>query len=268
MIRGFGRADGRAGARNDVLVLPSVVCSTLPARRIADGQAVAIVHQHGCGHVGDDVINTERALLGIATNPNIGGVVVVGLGCETIQGRRLAGRIGQRGQRVQFVGIQAEGGIERTVVRGRQAVAGLRHDLDRLRRERQHASALVVGIDADGALAQAVCDVAAQRGARVVHGSGAPGPERHPELAAAGAQVIVSIRGRGQGPIGFAVCPVVAVAGDPALYRALRDDFDLEAADGAEAIFERAVLTFNGERTAAERRGAHDFVLRRLARSM
>jgi altronate dehydratase len=245
------------------------VCSTLAARRIAEGRAVAIVHQHGCGHVGDDVINTERAFLGVATNPNVGGVVVVGLGCETIAGRRLASRIEQRGQRVCFVGIQAEGGIERTVVRGRAAVAGLRQQLDGLRREAQRASSFVVGIDADGPLADAVCGVAAQRGARAVRGSGAPGPGRHVELAAAGAQVIVSVRGRGQGPVGFAVCPVLAVAGDPGLYRALRDDFDLDGdAVDAETIFERAVLAFNGEQTASERRGAHDFVLRRLARSM
>jgi altronate dehydratase len=269
MIRGFRRADGRIGARNDVLVLPSVVCSTLAAQRVADGQAVAIVHQHGCGHVGDDVGHTEQAFLGIATNPNVGGVVVVGLGCETIQGRRLARRIEERGQRVEFVGIQAEGGTERTVERGRRVVAGLREQLDALRRDPARPRDLVVGIDADGPLAEEVCEAAARRGARIVRGSGPRGAQRHVELAGAGAQVIVSLCGGRDGPLGCAVCPVLAVAEDGDLFEALRDDFDIDGrAAGGEAIVDRAVATFNGEATAAERRGARDFVLRRLARSM
>jgi altronate dehydratase len=269
VIHGFLRPDGRIGARNEVLVLPSVVCSTLAAQRMAEGLAVAIVHQHGCGHVGDDVGHTERAFLGIATSPNVGAALVVGLGCETIQGRRLARRIQERGQRVEFVGIQAEGGTGRAVERGRAVVARLRAEVDVLRRETADACGLVVGIDADGPLTDEVAEAAARRGARVVRGSGAPGAERHVELAAAGAQVIVSARGRGQGAIGFAVCPVLAVAGDRRLFQALRDDFDLDGgAAGAEAIVDRAVATFNGEPTAAERRGARDLVLRRLARSM
>jgi altronate dehydratase len=148
-------------------------------------------------------------------------------------------------------------------------VAGLREELDALEREAARPPGLVVGVDADGLLADAVCAAAAGRGARFARGSGAPGPERHVQLAAAGAQVIVSLRGRGQGAVGFAVCPVLAVAGDPALFRALRDDFDLDGgAAGGDAIVDRAVATFNGEPTAAERRGARELVLRRLAPSM
>jgi altronate dehydratase len=269
VIHGFPRPDGRVGARNDILVLPSVVCSTRAAQRVAEGHAVAIVHQHGCGHVGDDVEHTERAFLAIATSPNVGGVVVVGLGCETIQGARLARRIQERGQRVEFVGIQAEGGVRRTVQRGRGAVAGLREELDGLGREPARPRRLVVGIDADGPLAEEVCAAASRCGARVARGCGPAGPQRHVQLAAAGAQVIVSLRGRGQGPVGFAVCPVLAVAGDPALFRALRDDFDLDGgAVGGDTIVTRAVAVFNGELTAAERRGARELVLRRLAPSM
>jgi altronate dehydratase len=269
VIRGFRRPDGRIGARNDVLVLPSVVCSTLAAQRVAGDQAVSIVHQHGCGHVGDDVGHTERAFLGIATNPNVGGVVVVGLGCETIQGQRLARRIQERGQRVEFVGIQTEGGIDRTVARGRRAVAALREELDVLRREAVRNEDLVVGIDDDGPLSEEVCEACVRRGTRIVRASGARGPERHVELAAGGAQVIVSLCGAGQAPVGFAVCPVLAVAEDREWFEVLRDDFDLDGpAVGSEAIVDRAVAAFNGEQVAAELRGARDFVLRRLARSM
>ena len=78
-LRGYRRADGRLGARNHILVLPSVVCADQTATLIgAETGAISVVHQHGCGQVGDDVAHTERAFLGFATNPNIGATVVQG----------------------------------------------------------------------------------------------------------------------------------------------------------------------------------------------
>src|SRR5690606_8038484 len=81
------------------------------------------------------------------TNPNVGAVVVVSLGCETIQGRRLARRIEDAGQRVAFVGIQAEGGTERAVAAGLAAVADLREVLDAIDPEPLPGDAVVVGLD-------------------------------------------------------------------------------------------------------------------------
>jgi altronate dehydratase len=94
------------------------------------------------------------------------------------------------------------------------------------------------------------------------------GAEQQVGLAGCGAQVIVSLRAPGQAPIGFASCPVVAVAGDEEMYAALADDFDLGPDATAVEILERAVTAFNGDLTASERRGSRDFALRRLARTM
>jgi altronate dehydratase large subunit len=313
-LRGFGRPDGRWGARNHILVLPSVVCADLVAERVAEGApgaAVAVVHQHGCGQVGDDVEHTERAFLGFATNPNVGGVVVVSLGCETIQGRRLANRIAARGQRLEFVGIQASGGTVNTVERGREALARLQATLKDDAPHPAPAAGLVLGIESGPSPeARPAADALARRalaaGARVVlavRGGGAEwtdglwrdapriayaapappsgaavmleagdGAEQHVGLAGAGAQVLVSLRGHGQAPIGHAICPVVAVGCDPAMYAALVDDFDLEgSADTdvlADQIWTRVRAAFSGQATASEQRGARDFSLRRVARTM
>lgn len=304
-LLGYPRDDGRFGARNHVLVLPSVVCAGLAAERIGAEGAIAVVHQHGCAHVGDDVVNTERAFLGVSTNPNVGAVVVVSLGCETIQGRRLAGRIAEQGQRMEFVGIQAEGGTEPTVVRGGEAVQRLRAELALHERRPAPANTLLIGIQVgrggDLALAAELGTLAAAAGAGAVLAvpgsppaglvapwAGSPfvtyaepappglsvmadageGAEQQVGLAGTGAQVVVSLRAPGQAPIGFATCPVVAVAGDPGMYAALADDFDLGPDSSAEAIFERVVAAFNGELTASERRGSRDFALRRLSRTM
>ena len=286
-LRGYRRSDGRLGARNHILVLPSVVCADQTATLIGTEKgAVAVVHQHGCGQVGDDVAHTERAFLGFATNPNVGAVVVVSLGCETIQGRRLANLIAETGQRLEFTGIQLMGGTANTVDRGREAVARLRTQLSQDSLVEASLDELVLGIATDGLgpLAEELAAVAVEAGARAViavPGSGpavrsgtvleqaGDGAEQHVALAGAGAQVIVSLRGPGRPAHGFATGPVVAVAGDPDIFDALRDDFDLNgAATSADEIWRRAVAAFNGEHTASELRGARDFVLRRIARTM
>jgi altronate dehydratase len=95
------------------------------------------------------------------------------------------------------------------------------------------------------------------------------GPEQHVGLAGSGAQVIVSLRGPGQAPLGFATCPVLSVAAEAELYAALADDFDLDGtATSPQEIFEMVVDAFNGRLTASEQRGSRDFALRRLARTM
>ena len=298
-LRGYRRGDGSVGARNHVLVLPSVVCADQTAALISEAGAIAVVHQHGCGQVGDDVTFTERAFVGFAGNPNVGGCLVVSLGCETIQGRRVAELISGRGQRVEFTGIQLMGGTVKTVDDGRARVNRLAELLAVEDRAAASFEALIVGIETSRATldrASAIADAALAAGARAViavsetysgrreverirYGERASsrlaavehageGAEQHVGLAGAGAQVIVSIREGWQAPVGCAIAPVVAVAGDQAMYEALEDDFDLGPFASAEEILQRSVAAFNGERTASERRGARDFILRRIARTM
>jgi altronate dehydratase len=281
-LRGYTRAHARPGVRNHILVLPSVVCSTLAAREIAASSdaAVAITHQHGCLHVGDDLRHSEAAFVDLSLNPNVGAVMVVGLGCETIQGTRLARELARRRGRVDYVGIQAEGGSARAIEAGRAIIAERTAELERDRREPFAADELCVGLDRrDGVLASAVASELESRGVRVEAVSNLRPGAAHTELAARGAQAIVSLCGPGEAPLGFAVCPVIAVSGDRALYDALRDDFDLcaEGIDGpdgsaaeahARRIADLVLATCAGEPTAAERRGATDFVLERLAVTM
>ncbi|GAC1653023.1 MAG: hypothetical protein NVS9B1_01500 [Candidatus Dormibacteraceae bacterium] len=227
--------------------------------------------------------------------------MIVSLGCETIQGRRLANLIAERGQRTEFTGIQLMGGTANTVDRGREAVGRLRGQLAGDRRVPVTNANLLLGLatDAPSPLAEAVAAAAAAAGVSVViatpgprpeglwpdaptvgYGDRAPagrsviehageGPEQHVALAGAGAQVIVSLRGPGEAPHGCATVPVVAVAGDAAMFSALADDFDLDGSQvsGAE-VLALVIAVFNGQPAAAERRGAHDFVLRRIARTM
>jgi altronate dehydratase len=273
MIAAYRRSSGAVGARNHLLVLPAVVCATQVASELGRDGAVAITHQHGCLHVGDDLSHSAATLEGVAINANVGGVVVVSLGCETLKGRRLAERIEARGQRVEFVGIQADGGTRRAAAHGRELVERMRALLAREAREPVPAETLTLGLDGTGPLADMIVEEASERGLAVVRPPAGAGAQTHPELAAMGAQVLVSLLGPGAAPVGFAVAPVIAVATDAATHAALVDDFDLdgsgESAKGtAKRIVDRSLEVLAGRTTAVERNGARDFVLRRLAVTM
>ncbi len=94
-FRGYRRHDGRAGTRNELWVLNTVGCVNHAAERIArmasDRFAGAVegihafAHPYGCSQLGDDLRNTQRVLAGLIRQPNAGGVLILGLGCENNQ---------------------------------------------------------------------------------------------------------------------------------------------------------------------------------------
>jgi altronate dehydratase large subunit len=284
----------RPGCRSHALVLPSVVCATRVARDVAAATgAVTITHQHGCSQVGDDGVRTRDAFEQIACNPNVAAVVVISLGCETIQGRLLADAIAARGQRVEFVGIQDSGGSSEAVRLGVEAVeradvpaaprpklqellvgvevsrpSGLADDFVRALLDEGVSVVVAEALPSlDGVRCADAFSGDAASGATVLEGAGA-GAQQHVAFAAAGAQVVVAFPDPDEAPVGFPVCPVVAVRGDSDLHVALADDFDLGADDGADALRSCVLDVASGRATAAEERGSSVFALERLAMSM
>ena len=94
-FQGYRRADGRVGTRNEIWVLCTVGCVARTARRIAEqaerrfGGRVdgvhAFTHPFGCSQLGSDLEHTRQMLAALARHPNAGGVLLVGLGCESLQ---------------------------------------------------------------------------------------------------------------------------------------------------------------------------------------
>lgn len=101
---GYERNWGRPGIRNDIWVIPTVGCINGEARSIADDfkkpdwiDAVRVLeHPYGCSQLGCDLEATIEILSGLALNPNAGGVLVLGLGCENLQTDALASRIAEK----------------------------------------------------------------------------------------------------------------------------------------------------------------------------
>ncbi|WP_339691429.1 altronate dehydratase family protein [uncultured Parasphingorhabdus sp.] len=95
VFRGYQRADGRVGTRNEIWIIPSVGCVGNLAERIARKAEVryagkvdavrAFKHPFGCSQLGKDLSRTSKILASLAQHPNAGGVLMLGLGCESNQ---------------------------------------------------------------------------------------------------------------------------------------------------------------------------------------
>lgn len=151
---GYRREDGRAGVRNHVLILPVVVCANRVARGISQTVqgTVWVEHQHGCTQLGADAEMTKRVLVGHGIHPNVYGVVVVGLGCETMRAQDVADEIRQAcpGKPVHPVIIQDEGGSIKAIAAGSSAAAAMVAGASRLSRTPVGVAELILGTECGG----------------------------------------------------------------------------------------------------------------------
>ena len=115
---GYKRNNGDVGIRNELWVVPTVGCVNGQAQQIidlfkrelnpADIDGVEVFkHNYGCSQLGDDHVNTQKALADVINHPNAGGVLVIGLGCENNQIEHLKKFIGDYdSSRVRFLVAQ------------------------------------------------------------------------------------------------------------------------------------------------------------------
>ncbi|MEM3056090.1 MAG: UxaA family hydrolase [Candidatus Bathyarchaeia archaeon] len=145
---GFERPDGSVGVRNHLLVLAPIDCSFEPARRIASQVegAVAVTQYHGCGFNGM-VFNN---LLGVALNPNVAGILILGLGCESLTPELLAERIEPSGKPLETLSIQGEGGTISAVERGVRILQRMIQETSEIKREPFPISHLVLAAECGG----------------------------------------------------------------------------------------------------------------------
>lgn len=150
---GYRRAEGRAGIRNHVLILPSCVCGSESARIVASQVrgAVNIVFNTGCSDVQANTDMSQKVLTGFACNPNVYGVVIIGLGCETVGHRELREKIQKMTSKpVVSFGIQEEGGTLRTIEKAVRAAREMAAEAAMQPKERFDISELLLGIECGG----------------------------------------------------------------------------------------------------------------------
>lgn len=90
VFMGYLRADGRVGVRNSIFILPTVGCAAYACEKIAetakkllpDADIHTFTHPYGCSQLGDDSIKTAECIAALCKHPNVGGALLVSLGCE------------------------------------------------------------------------------------------------------------------------------------------------------------------------------------------
>jgi altronate hydrolase len=155
---GYRRADGRVGTRNEIWILCTVGCVGRTAERIArlaaercrnrvDG-VYAFPHQFGCSQLGDDLDRTRKLIAALARHPNAGGVLILGLGCESNQLEPLLQEIppSQRAHVRTFAAQAASDEVEE----GLHLVEQLAEIAGHARREPCPLCALAVGLKCGG----------------------------------------------------------------------------------------------------------------------
>ncbi len=166
LFSGYRRENGGIGTRNFIAILTSVNCSATAARQIAeqfdsgslaeyenvDGVA-AFVHGTGCGldNAGEGYANLQRVLWGYASHPNCGGVLLVGLGCETNHIGDLLERYDlSMNDRFQIMNIQDMGGLRKTIDAGAGMVREMLPIVNQIKRSPCPVSGLKLGLQCGG----------------------------------------------------------------------------------------------------------------------
>ncbi|WP_341208257.1 UxaA family hydrolase [uncultured Sphingomonas sp.] len=144
MIEAWQRADGRKGIRNAVAVAYLVECAHHVARKIVDKADDADVHLIGFPGCYPNAY-AARVMEAVTTHPNVGGVVIVSLGCESFDRERLQQVIRDSGRPVELYVIQQTGGTAATIAAGLEAVARVKAQIADVPRVPMRVDELIVG---------------------------------------------------------------------------------------------------------------------------
>lgn len=169
-FQGFRRPDGRVGTRNFVLIVPTSMCASHEAQQISiiaeytlctrqqfpnvDG-IVAIPHNKGCGCQDGSTIDIMlRTLSNYADHPNVGGVVLIDLGCEktnlAVVEKYVLNREKSFAKPVAKIGIQEIGGTQAAIAQGLKEVERMLPEVNRATRAEVPVSELVLGVKCGG----------------------------------------------------------------------------------------------------------------------
>jgi altronate hydrolase len=156
-LEGWLRSDGRKGIRNVVAVAYLVECAHHVAREIV-AQFRAPLDAFDDGAIPDEspvhLIGfpgcypnsyAEKMMERLTTHPNVGAVLFVSLGCESMNKHYLVEQVRASGRPVEVLTIQEKGGTRSTIQYGMDWVREARRTLGAQRKVPMRIDELVVG---------------------------------------------------------------------------------------------------------------------------
>ncbi|MBQ9589953.1 MAG: altronate dehydratase [Butyrivibrio sp.] len=157
-FKGFVRANGKVGIRNEVWIIPTVGCVNNIATALANKanklvkgsveEVIAFTHNYGCSQTGDDQEHTRTILSDLINHPNAGGVLVLGLGCENSNINVLKPYIGEVDEsRVKFLVCQQS---DDEMADGLRLLEEIIDNVSKDEREEVDCSKLIIGLKCGG----------------------------------------------------------------------------------------------------------------------
>jgi altronate hydrolase len=164
---GYGRSDGSVGTRNYYLIVPTSMCASQTALQISDhfsssagfmhqgtgfDGVVAIPHTEGCGcDSGISIDRLIRILKNYIIHPNVGGCLIVDLGCEQTNYEKIRPYLddimNSHIKPIDWVSIEDSGGVEAARQKAVNIASKRMPDLLKARRESFSIEKLVVGTE-------------------------------------------------------------------------------------------------------------------------
>jgi altronate dehydratase large subunit len=182
-ITGYERKNGKVGIRNHVLVLPTVSCINGVIHRISREvpEAVCLPHAYGCGRGGPrDLEILFRIFSGLVDHPNVGGAVIIGLGCEISNTKSLLPLIKEAGKPIEVFNVQEDGGSLKTAKKAAAAARRILSEVSSQPRAALPWDKLLIAMECGGSDAMsgvtanvamgAVSDWLVEKGATVIFG--------------------------------------------------------------------------------------------------
>lgn len=159
-FQGYLRKEGKPGIRNEVWIIPLVGCVNANSQIIVEEAKkkfahlpnidgfFALTHPHGCSQLGQDHENTRQVLIDLINQPNAGGVLVFGLGCENNYMAQFKEALGTWDEdRVKFLVAQE---VEDEIEEGLKLVGQLAEYASQTSRTTIDAKELVIGLKCGG----------------------------------------------------------------------------------------------------------------------
>lgn len=150
-INGYRRGD-TFGIRNHIIAIASVSCvnSFVEEANRIDANIVPITHPHGCDHLGEDREQVLRTLVGTCNHPNVGGVLLIGLGCENIRLKDISQRIRRDNRIVKEIMVQELGKKDKITDVIKKNVSEIKEFVSRQEKEEFDISELIIGLECGG----------------------------------------------------------------------------------------------------------------------
>ncbi len=151
-FQGYRRPDGSIGVRNVVAVISTTGCFNEAPKLICQDleEAVPIGHNLSCSHLGTDLENSIQTLINLGANPNVCGVVLVGMGCEQIKPDVVYEGLVKYKKPVRLLTLRDLGGFDEVVREGRVVAEKMTREAAAQTRETVDLSEMVLGIKCGG----------------------------------------------------------------------------------------------------------------------